>query len=85
MFVNAAYAVRAMSMFRSMLEPRVLLSFQKTPTFKCEACFMAIHPKVVWLRIGNCTRKQLVQLIANHAQDIQTFALAPFESLLVLS
>jgi predicted nuclease of predicted toxin-antitoxin system len=42
-------------------------------------------PKVVWLRIGNCTRKHLIQLIAYHAQDLQTFAADPFESLLVLS
>ena len=42
-------------------------------------------PKLVWLRIGNCTRQQLVQLITTHEADIRALDSDPFESVLVLS
>ena len=42
-------------------------------------------PKIVWLRIGNCTRQQLVQLITTHEQDIRALDADPFEAVLVLS
>lgn len=42
-------------------------------------------PKLVWLRIGNCTRQQLIQFIATHEQDIHALDADPFESVLVLS
>ena len=41
-------------------------------------------PKLVWLRIGNCTRQQLVQFITTHEQDIHALETDPFESVLVL-
>lgn len=42
-------------------------------------------PKLVWLRIGNCTRDNLVSLLAAHEQDIRTFNVDPNESVLVLA
>ncbi len=42
-------------------------------------------PKLVWLRVGNCTRQRLVQLITSHEADIRALGLDPFESVLVLS
>ena len=42
-------------------------------------------PKLVWLRIGNCTRQQFVQLITTHEQDIHALDADLFESVLVLS
>ena len=42
-------------------------------------------PKLVWLRIGNCTRQQLTHLITTHEQDIHALDADPFESVLVLS
>jgi len=42
-------------------------------------------PKVVWLRIGNCTRDQIVRIINAHEQDIRDLDTSPFESVLVLS
>lgn len=41
-------------------------------------------PKVVWLRIGNCTRDQLVSLVTSHEQDIRALDADPFESVLVV-
>ena len=42
-------------------------------------------PKIVWLRIGNCSRQKLVQLITTHELDIRALDTDPFETLLVLS
>jgi predicted nuclease of predicted toxin-antitoxin system len=42
-------------------------------------------PKIIWLRIGNCTRNQVVQLITSREQDIIAFDVDPFEAVLVLS
>ena len=42
-------------------------------------------PKIVWLRIGNCTRQQLIQLITSHEKDIRALDTDPFETVLVLS
>ena len=41
-------------------------------------------PKLVWLRIGNCTRVDLLRLLTTHAQDIRIFEASPKESVLVL-
>ena len=42
-------------------------------------------PKLVWLRIGNCTRDNLVRLITTREQDIRAFEANLTESVLVLS
>ena len=42
-------------------------------------------PKLVWLRIGNCTRQQLIALILTHEADIRAFDADAFEAVLVLS
>jgi len=41
-------------------------------------------PKIVWLRIGNCTREQLVQLITTHEQAIRAINTNPSKAVLVL-
>lgn len=42
-------------------------------------------PKLIWLRIGNCTRVELVDLITRHEQEILALENDPLESILVLS
>ena len=42
-------------------------------------------PKLVWLRIGNCTRDRLMRLITSHEQDIRAFVANPTDSVLALS
>ena len=42
-------------------------------------------PKVVWLRIGNCTRQALVQLITAHEHAIHALDTDPLESMLIVS
>jgi len=57
----------------------------KDSDFQQRSMLYGHPPKVVWLRIGNCTRDQLVQLITNHEQDIHALDIDPFETVLVLS
>jgi predicted nuclease of predicted toxin-antitoxin system len=40
-------------------------------------------PKLVWLRLGNCTRDQILNLLLKHENDIRTLESAP-ESVLLL-
>ena len=42
-------------------------------------------PKVIWLRLGNCTRGHLLALLIRHEQDISTFEGNAAEAVLVLS
>jgi predicted nuclease of predicted toxin-antitoxin system len=42
-------------------------------------------PKVIWLRLGNCARGDLLALLIRHQQDIIAFETNLAEALLVLS
>lgn len=42
-------------------------------------------PKLVWLRLGNCTRAALLALLLRHEAAIRAFEADPAESVLVLS
>jgi len=42
-------------------------------------------PKIVWLRIGNCTRADLINLLENYREEIFRFVADPFEAVLALS
>ena len=57
----------------------------KDSDFQQRSLLYGHPPKLVWLRIGNCTRQQLVQLITTHERDIHAHDAAPFESVLVLA
>jgi predicted nuclease of predicted toxin-antitoxin system len=57
----------------------------KDSDFQQRALLYGHPPKLVWLRIGNCTKTQLVQLIITHAEEINALDTDPFESVLVLS
>jgi predicted nuclease of predicted toxin-antitoxin system len=41
-------------------------------------------PKLIWLGLGNCTRKQLLDLLLKHEKDIRALETAP-ECVLLLS
>lgn len=57
----------------------------KDSDFQQRSLLYGHPPKIVWLRIGNCTRLQLVQLITTHELDIRGLDADPFETVLVLS
>lgn len=57
----------------------------KEPDFQQRSLLYGHPPRFAWLRIGNCTRQQLVQLITIHEQDIHALDADPFETVLVVS
>ena len=57
----------------------------KDSDFQQRSLLYGHPPKIVWLRIGNCTRQQLVELITKHEQDIRALDADPHASILVLS
>ncbi|MBV9659254.1 MAG: DUF5615 family PIN-like protein [Verrucomicrobia bacterium] len=57
----------------------------KDSDFQQRSLLYGHPPKLVWLRIGNCTRQQLVRLITTREQDIRAHKADPGESILVLA
>jgi predicted nuclease of predicted toxin-antitoxin system len=56
----------------------------KDNDFYQRALLYGSPPKFVWLRLGNCTRNDLLALIRRHEQDILAFDASP-ESVLILT
>jgi predicted nuclease of predicted toxin-antitoxin system len=56
----------------------------KDNDFNQRALLYGSPPKLIWLRLGNCKRSDLVNLIQRHTKDILTFETSA-ESVLVLS
>jgi len=57
----------------------------KDSDFQQRSLLYGHPPKTVWLRIGNCTRQQLVRLITINIREIHALDADPFETVLVLS
>ncbi|MES2708513.1 MAG: DUF5615 family PIN-like protein [Verrucomicrobiota bacterium] len=57
----------------------------KDSDFQQRSLLYGHPPKIVWLRIGNCTREQIVRLITTFERDILAFEANPFEAVFVLS
>ena len=56
----------------------------KDKDFYQRALLYGPPPKFIWLRLGNCTRDELLALIQRHGQDIRAFETAP-EAVLILA
>jgi predicted nuclease of predicted toxin-antitoxin system len=41
-------------------------------------------PKVVWIRRGNCTTRQILDILRNHAADIETLGASQDATFLIL-
>lgn len=57
----------------------------KDSDFQQRSLLYGPPPKLIWLRIGNCTTRQIVQLITAHEKNICTFATNQIETVLILS
>ncbi len=57
----------------------------KDSDFQQRSLLYGHPPKVVWLRIGNCTRQDLAELISSGFDAIQALSADPAESMVVLS
>lgn len=57
----------------------------KDSDFQRRSLLLGFPPKVIWLRVGNCTSDNLFHLMRRHEQDIRAFLLSASESLLILA
>lgn len=64
---------------------RDFIIVSKDSDFQQRGFLFGYPPKIVWLRIGNCTRDQVVHLLSAHVREIQDFVENSLESTLVLS
>jgi predicted nuclease of predicted toxin-antitoxin system len=56
----------------------------KDSDFQQRSLLYGHPPKVIWLRVGNCTSHHLVQLVTQHAVAIRALHTDPLGSVLVL-
>ena len=57
----------------------------KDSDFQQRSLLYGHPPKFVWLRLGNCTRQQIIRLLTTYEQDIRALDVDPSASVLVLS
>lgn len=57
----------------------------KDSDFQQRSLLYGHPPKVIWLRIGNCNRDTVINLIVAHERDIVDFGEDPWEAVLILS
>ena len=57
----------------------------KDSDFQQRGLLYGYPPKLIWLRIGNCTTEELAHLIVSHEADIKALETDPFETTLILS
>ena len=57
----------------------------KDADFQQRALLYGCPPKVVWIRLGNCTTSKVRSLLQSRVADIAAFASDPTASFLVLS
>lgn len=56
----------------------------KDSDFQQRSLLFGHPPKVIWLRLGNCTTAEVSELIARNAKVMEFFDADPLESMLVL-
>ena len=57
----------------------------KDSDFYQRSLYYGQPPKFVWLRLGNCTRADLLALLLRHESDLRAFDVDPAAAVLVLS
>ncbi|MBW4642049.1 MAG: DUF5615 family PIN-like protein [Goleter apudmare HA4340-LM2] len=61
-----------------------LIIVSKDSDFYQRSVLYGHPPKLIWLRIGNCTHAKLIALINNSQEEICRFIADPIESVLAL-
>jgi predicted nuclease of predicted toxin-antitoxin system len=61
-----------------------LIIVSKDNDFQQLSILFGSPPKVIWLRVGNCTVKQAEELLRKHSITIHNFVLAAGKTFLVL-
>ncbi len=62
-----------------------LIIVTKDVDFHQRSFLLGFPPKVVWLRLGNCSTADVEAVLRGHVEDIERFAADEVEALLVLA
>jgi predicted nuclease of predicted toxin-antitoxin system len=62
-----------------------LIIVSKDSDFHDRCLLYGAPPKVIWLRIGNCSTQQVIELLRSHVAEIAEFVNNEEESFFVLS
>ena len=57
----------------------------KDSDFQQRSLLFGAPPKVIWLRVGNCTTSRIATLLREHSVTLHTFEIDQRQSLLVLA
>jgi predicted nuclease of predicted toxin-antitoxin system len=57
----------------------------KDDDFRQRSFLRGSPPKVIWLRLGNCSTTEIATVLLRRAGDIQEFADTPMVALMVLT
>ena len=60
------------------------LIVSKDADFSDRSMIYGYSPKVIWLRLGNCSTNAVARILRNHYSDIRTFADDLSQGLLIL-
>lgn len=63
---------------------RVFTIVSKDSDFHERSLLLGYPPKVVWIRRGNCSTREIEDLLREHAAEIQTLASEPEAAFLIL-
>ncbi|MBI3911790.1 MAG: DUF5615 family PIN-like protein [Armatimonadetes bacterium] len=61
-----------------------LVIVSKDSDFRQHSFLFGFPPKVVWIRLGNCSTKEIEQVLRDRYTDIEQFCTDPTASFLVL-
>ena len=56
----------------------------KDSDFHQRSLLMGFPPKVIWVRLGNCSTQAVEQVLRDHSSDVQRFEADPTASFLIL-
>ena len=56
----------------------------KDSDFEQRSVLRGCPPKVIWIRLGNCSTSAIMELLRKYSPVIHTFNLDPIESILVI-
>lgn len=56
----------------------------KDSDFQQRSLVLGAPPKVIWLRVGNCSTSRIEKLLRDHSVELHTFETDALQSLLIL-
>lgn len=82
---NAGLSAASDTVIWAFAKANGFMMVSKDADFQQRALLLGHPPKVVWVRTGNCSTRELADLLKSRTAEIQTFAADAVACLLVVS